>query len=143
MLTISESRLSPRHTVALVMAGGRGRRLMELTDHYSKPGLDFGGKYRIIDFTLSNCVNSGFRRILVLTQYNSHKLLEHLQFGWTFLPAKLNEFLHVLPAQQSFDKNAWYSGTADAVYQNLSSIQSLDPKTVLVLAGDHIYRMDY
>jgi len=88
-------------------------------------------------------VNSGFRRIMVLTQYNSHKLLEHLQFGWTFLPGKLNEFVHVLPAQQSFDKNAWYSGTADAVYQNLSSIQSLDPKTVLILAGDHIYRMDY
>ncbi len=143
MLTISESRLSPRHTIALVMAGGRGRRLMELTDYYSKPGLDFGGKYRIIDFTLSNCVNSGFRRIMVLTQYNSHKLLEHLQFGWTFLPDKLNEFVHVLPAQQSFDKNAWYSGTADAVYQNLSSIQSANPKNVLILAGDHIYRMDY
>ena len=143
MLTISESRLSPRHTIALVMAGGRGKRLMDLTDHYSKPGLDFGGKYRIIDFTLSNCVNSGFRRIMVLTQYNSHRLLEHLQFGWTFLPGKLSEFVHVLPAQQSFDKNAWYSGTADAVYQNIHNIQAANPKTVLILAGDHIYRMDY
>ena len=143
MLTISESRLSPRHTVSLVMAGGRGKRLMDLTDHDAKPGLDFGGKYRIIDFTLSNCVNSGFRRIMVLTQYNSHRLLEHLQFGWTFLPGKLNEYVHVLPAQQSMDKDAWYSGTADAVYQNMSSIQSVHPKTVLILAGDHIYRMDY
>ena len=93
MLTISESRVSPRHTIALVMAGGRGKRLMDLTDHYAKPGLDFGGKYRIIDFTLSNCVNSGFRKIMVLTQYNSHRLLEHLQFGWTFLPGKLNDCL--------------------------------------------------
>jgi glucose-1-phosphate adenylyltransferase len=88
-------------------------------------------------------VNSGFRRIMVLTQYNSHKLLEHLQFGWTFLPGKLNEYVHVLPAQQSFDKNAWYSGTADAVYQNMGNIQSANPKNVLILAGDHIYRMDY
>ncbi len=143
MQPILEPRLSPRHTIALVMAGGRGKRLMDLTDHYSKPGLDFGGKYRIIDFTLSNCVNSGFRRIMVLTQYNSHRLLEHLQFGWTFLAGKLNEYVHVLPAQQSFDKNAWYSGTADAVYQNLSNIQSAKPKNVLILAGDHIYRMDY
>ncbi len=143
MQPIAEPRLSPRHTIALVMAGGRGKRLMDLTDQYSKPGLDFGGKYRIIDFTLSNCVNSGFRRIMVLTQYNSHRLLEHLQFGWTFLAGKLNEYVHVLPAQQSFDKNAWYSGTADAVYQNLSNIQSAKPKNVLILAGDHIYRMDY
>lgn len=143
MLTLSESRLSPRHTISLVMAGGRGKRLMDLTDQYAKPGLDFGGKYRIIDFTLSNCVNSGFRRIMVLTQYNSHRLLEHLQFGWTYLPDKLNEFVHVLPAQQSFDKNAWYSGTADAVYQNIANIQAARPKNVLILAGDHIYRMDY
>ncbi|MBL0211882.1 MAG: glucose-1-phosphate adenylyltransferase [Holophagaceae bacterium] len=143
MLTISESRLSPRHTIALVMAGGRGKRLMDLTDHYSKPGLDFGGKYRIIDFTLSNCVNSGFRRIMVLTQYNSHRLLQHLQLGWTFLAGNLNEYVHVLPAHQSMDKNAWYSGTADAVYQNIGSIQSANPKTVLILAGDHVYRMDY
>ena len=143
MLTISESRLTPRHTVALVMAGGRGKRLMDLTDQFAKPGLDFGGKYRIIDFTLSNCVNSGFRKIMVLTQYNSHRLLEHLQFGWTFLAGTLHESVHVLPAQQSFDTNAWYSGTADAVYQNLESIQAADPKTVLILAGDHIYRMDY
>jgi glucose-1-phosphate adenylyltransferase len=125
------------------MAGGRGKRLMDLTDHYSKPGLDFGGKYRIIDFTLSNCVNSGFRRIMVLTQYNSHRLLQHLQLGWTFLAGNLNEYVHVLPAHQSMDKNAWYSGTADAVYQNMSSIQSANPKTVLILAGDHVYRMDY
>lgn len=143
MQTVLETRLSTQHTIALVMAGGRGKRLMDLTDHYSKPGLDFGGKYRIIDFTLSNCVNSGFRRIMVLTQYNSHRLLQHLQFGWTFLAGNLDEYVHVLPAQQSMDKNAWYSGTADAVYQNLSNIQSAHPETVLILAGDHIYRMDY
>jgi len=116
---------------------------MDLTSTYSKPGLDFGGKYRIIDFTLSNCINSGFRKIQVLTQYNSHRLLEHLQFGWTFLSAKLDEFVHVLPAQQSLDRDLWYSGTADAVYQNIDNIREHRPDNVLILAGDHIYKMDY
>lgn len=134
---------APRHTVSVVLAGGRGTRLMDLTRDLSKPGLDFGGKYRIIDFTLSNCVNSAFRRILVLTQYNSHGLLEHLQYGWSFLPSKLDEFIHVLPAQQSLERDVWYSGTADAVYQNIQNIQSHNPKNVLILAGDHIYKMDY
>lgn len=130
-------------TLAVILAGGRGQRLMDLTRDQAKPGLDFGGKYKIIDFTLSNCVNSGFRRVLVLTQYNSHQLLEHLQLGWTFLPAKLGEFVHVLPADQNTAGDLWYAGTADAVYQNLDDIQSRGPEHVLVLAGDHVYKMDY
>lgn len=132
-----------RETVAVVLAGGRGRRLHDLTDHVSKPALQFGGKYRIIDFTLSNCVNSGIRRIGVMTQYNSHGLLEHLQRGWTFLPGKLGEFIHVWPAQQSLDKSAWYEGTADAVFQNLGNLSEIPAKNILVLAGDHIYKMHY
>lgn len=139
----SDFSLAPKQTVSVILAGGRGSRLMDLTSTYSKPGLDFGGKYRIIDFTLSNCVNSGFRKIQVLTQYNSHRLLEHLQFGWTFLSAKLEEFVHVLPAQQSLDRDLWYSGTADAVYQNIDNIREHRPENVLILAGDHIYKMDY
>ena len=139
----TELALAPKRTVSVVLAGGRGTRLMDLTSTYAKPGLDFGGKYRIIDFTLSNCVNSGFRKIQVLTQYNSHRLLEHLQFGWTFLSAKLDEFVHVLPAQQSLDRDLWYSGTADAVYQNIDNIREHRPDNVLILAGDHIYKMDY
>jgi len=132
-----------QRTVAVILAGGRGKRLFDLTRHSSKPGVDFGGKYRIIDFTLSNCMNSNIRRILVATQYNSHRLLEHLQKGWTFLSGNLNEFVHVLPAQQSLERDQWYSGTADAVYQNIQNIEELDPEHVLVLAGDQIYRMDY
>lgn len=132
-----------RNSVAIVLAGGRGQRLKDLTRRASKPGLDFGGKYKIIDFTLSNCVNSGFRRMMVATQYNSHRLLEHMQFGWTFLPEKLNEFVHMLPAQQSLEKEAWYSGTADAVFQNLTSLKEHAPSHILILAGDHIYKMDY
>ncbi|HNX94069.1 MAG TPA: glucose-1-phosphate adenylyltransferase [Holophaga sp.] len=139
----TELALAPKRTVSVILAGGRGTRLMDLTSTYSKPGLDFGGKYRIIDFTLSNCINSGFRKIQVLTQYNSHRLLEHLQFGWTFLSAKLDEFVHVLPAQQSLDRDLWYSGTADAVYQNIDNIREHRPDNVLILAGDHIYKMDY
>jgi glucose-1-phosphate adenylyltransferase len=134
---------APRKTISVILAGGRGTRLQDLTIAYSKPGLDFGGKFRIIDFTLSNCINSGFRKIEVLTQYNSHRLLEHLQFGWTFLSGQLGEFVHVLPAQQSLDKDAWYSGTADAVYQNIANFRDHAPENVLVLAGDHIYKMDY
>jgi glucose-1-phosphate adenylyltransferase len=117
--------------------------LADLTDWVSKPGLDFGGKFKIIDFTLSNCVNSGFRRIAVLTQYNSHRLIEHLEFAWSFLPGNLQEFVHVWPAQQSLEKECWYNGTADAVFQNVDNIRKFEPQHVLVLAGDHIYRMDY
>ncbi len=134
---------APKHTVAVILAGGRGSRLRDLTRELSKPGLDFGGKYRIIDFAMSNCVNSAFRRIVVLTQYNSHQLLEHLQYGWTFLPAILDEFVHVLPAQQNQERDVWYSGTADAVFQNIQNIRSHDPDNVLILAGDHVYKMDY
>ncbi len=134
---------APKQTVAVILAGGRGSRLMDLTRELSKPGLDFGGKYRIIDFALSNCVNSAFRRIVVLTQYNSHHLLEHLQYGWSFLPAILDEFVHPLPAQQSHERDVWYSGTADAVFQNIPNIRSHDPENVLILAGDHVYKMDY
>jgi glucose-1-phosphate adenylyltransferase len=134
---------APQNTVAVVLAGGRGKRLHDLTRHSSKPGVDFGGKYRIIDFTLSNCMNSNIRRVLVATQYNSHRLLEHLQAGWTFLSGNLGEFVRVLPAQQSLERDQWYSGTADAVFQNITNIEHLDPEQVLVLAGDQIYKMDY
>jgi glucose-1-phosphate adenylyltransferase len=134
---------APQRTVAVVLAGGRGRRLHDLTCATSKPGVDFGGKYRIIDFTLSNCMNSNIRRVLVLTQYNAHRLLEHLHLGWTFLSSHLREFVHVLPAQQSLESDQWYSGTADAVYQNIQELRSHGPEYVLVLAGDQIYKMDY
>lgn len=142
-MPLKETYLSPRRVLTVVLAGGRGRRLADLTDWLSKPGLDFGGKFKIIDFTLSNCVNSGFRKIAILTQYNSHRLLEHLEFAWSFLPGALQEFVHVWPAQQSLDKECWYNGTADAVFQNVDNIRNFDPQHVLVLAGDHIYRMDY
>ena len=134
---------APQRTLAVVLAGGRGQRLMDLTHNLAKPALDFGGKYRIIDFTLSNCVNSNIRKVVVVTQYNSHQLLEHLQFGWTFLSGSLGEFVHVLPAHQAIGHEHWYSGTADAVYQNIDNIRSHAPENVLVLAGDHIYKMDY
>jgi glucose-1-phosphate adenylyltransferase len=135
--------LSPRQTITVVLAGGRGKRLEGLTQRFSKPGLDFGGQFKIIDFALSNCVNSGFRRVMVLTQFNAHRLLEHLQMGWGFLSGRLNEFVHAYPAEQQPELDAWYQGTADAVYQNLPNIMSHHPRTVLVLAGDHVYRMDY
>jgi glucose-1-phosphate adenylyltransferase len=139
----SEIFQATRRTLAVILAGGRGQRLMDLTHNQAKPALDFGGKYRVIDFTLSNCVNSNVRKVVVLTQYNSHRLLEHLQFGWTFLSGNLGEFVHVLPAQQALDHESWYLGTADAVYQNLDNIRGHHPENVLVLAGDHIYKMDY
>ncbi len=142
-MPLKEPYLSPRRILAVVLAGGRGKRLRDLTDWLSKPGLDFGGRFKIIDFTLSNCVNSGFRKIAILTQYNSHRLLEHLQFAWSFLPGSLQEFVHVWPAQQSLNKDTWYNGTADAVFQNVDNIRRFAPQHVLVLAGDHIYRMDY
>jgi len=133
----------PRRTVAMVLAGGRGSRLHDLTDRRAKPAVYFGGKFRIIDFVLSNCINSGIRRIGVLTQYKSHSLLRHLQRGWNFLRGEANEFIDLLPAQQRVDEAHWYRGTADAVYQNIDILRSYGPEYILVLAGDHIYKMDY
>jgi len=130
------------NTVALVLAGGRGSRLKALTDWRAKPSVPFGGKFRIIDFPLSNCINSGIRRISVLTQYKSHSLQRHLQRGWSFLSGQFGEFMEVLSAQQRVDEG-WYKGTADAVYQNLDIIRHYQPEYILVLAGDHIYKMDY
>lgn len=132
-----------RRTIALVLAGGRGSRLKQLTDRRAKPAVYFGGKFRIIDFALSNCVNSGIRRIGVITQYKSHSLLRHLQRGWSFLRAELNEMVDLMPAQQRLDEEHWYRGTADAIYQNIDIIQSSRPEYVVVLAGDHVYKMDY
>jgi glucose-1-phosphate adenylyltransferase len=132
-----------RKTIGLVLAGGRGSRLQQLTDRRTKPAVYFGGKFRIIDFALSNCMNSGVRRIGVLTQYKSHSLLRHLQRGWSFLRNEFNEFIDLLPAQQRIDENSWYRGTADAVYQNLDIFLAHQPAYILVLAGDHIYKMDY
>lgn len=133
----------PRRAVALVLAGGRGSRLKNLTDRRAKPAVYFGGKFRIIDFALSNCLNSGIRRIGVITQYKSHSLLRHLQRGWAFLKGEMNEFVDLLPAQQRVDEESWYRGTADAVYQNQDIVASYRPEYVVVLAGDHIYKMDY
>ncbi len=133
----------PKSAVALVLAGGRGSRLMNLTDRRAKPAVYFGGKFRIIDFALSNCLNSGIRRIGVITQYKSHSLLRHLQRGWAFLKTEMNEFVDLLPAQQRNDDESWYRGTADAVYQNHDILESYGAKYIVVLAGDHIYKMNY
>lgn len=130
------------NTVAIVLAGGKGSRLKALTEWRAKPGVPFGGKFRIIDFPLSNCINSGIRRISVVTQYKSHSLQRHLQRGWSFLSGQFGEFLEVLPAQQR-QGEGWYEGTADAVYQNLDIIRHYDPEYIIILAGDHIYKMDY
>jgi glucose-1-phosphate adenylyltransferase len=132
-----------RDAMAFVLAGGRGSRLMELTDRRAKPGVFFGGKTRIIDFALSNALNSGIRRIGVATQYKAHSLIRHLQRGWSFLRAERNESFDILPASQRVSEDAWYRGTADAVFQNIDIIESYQPKTIVVLAGDHIYKMDY
>lgn len=137
------ARQLPNRAVALVLAGGRGSRLKALTDHRAKPGVYFGGKFRIIDFALSNCINSGIRRIGVITQYKSHSLMRHLQRGWSFLRNEMNEFVDVLPAQQRVDEEHWYRGTADAIYQNLDILRTYRSDYVVVLAGDHIYKMDY
>ncbi|AHF02435.1 glucose-1-phosphate adenylyltransferase [Marichromatium purpuratum 984] len=136
------SRLT-RNTLALILAGGRGSRLKQLTTWGSKPAVPFGGKFRIIDFPLSNCINSGIRRIGVLTQYKAHSLILHIQKGWGFLRGEFGEFVELWPAQQRVTENSWYAGTADAVYQNLDIIRDHDPDYVLILAGDHIYKMDY
>ena len=136
------SRLT-RDTLALILAGGQGSRLHELTNWRAKPGLHFGGKFRIIDFALSNCLNSGIRRIGVLTQYKAHSLIRHLLNGWSWFQSGggHQEFVEILPASQRVG-GEWYRGTADAVYQNLDIIRTHDPKFVLILAGDHIYKMD-
>jgi glucose-1-phosphate adenylyltransferase len=128
--------------LSLILAGGKGVRLEPLTRDRAKPAVPFGGVYRIIDFTLSNCINSGLRRMLVLTQYKAASLDRHIQLGWRFLCRELDEFVDILPPQQRIDEH-WYKGTADAVYQNIYSIERYDPDYILVLSGDHIYKMDY
>lgn len=133
----------PRRAVALVLAGGRGSRLKNLTDSRAKPAVYFGGKFRIVDFALSNCLNSGIRRIGVITQYKSHSLLRHLQRGWAFLKTEMNEFVDLLPAQQRVDEESWYRGTADAVYQNQDILAAYRADYVVVLAGDHVYKQNY
>ena len=129
--------------MAYVLAGGRGTRLMELTDKRAKPAVYFAGKSRIIDFALSNALNSGIRRIAVATQYKAHSLIRHLQRGWNFLRTERNESFDILPASQRVSETQWYAGTADAVYQNIDIINSYDPEYIVLLAGDHIYKMDY
>jgi len=132
-----------RSTMAYVLAGGRGSRLYELTDRRAKPAVYFGGKTRIIDFALSNAINSGIRRIGVATQYKAHSLIRHLQRGWNFLRPERNESFDILPASQRVSETQWYEGTADAVYQNLDIIEAYHPEYMVILAGDHIYKMDY
>ena len=131
-----------KNTVALILAGGRGERLKDLTEFCSKPAVPFCGKFRIIDFPLSNCINSGIRRIGVATQYKSHSLIQHIQRGWGFLRGEFNEFVEIWPAQKRVAED-WYKGTADAVYQNLDIVRNIGAEYVLILAGDHIYKMDY
>jgi glucose-1-phosphate adenylyltransferase len=132
-----------RHAMAYVLAGGRGSRLMELTDRRAKPAVYFGAKSRIIDFALSNALNSGIRRIAVATQYKAHSLIRHLQRGWNFFRPERNESFDILPASQRVSETMWYLGTADAVFQNIDIIESYAPRYMVVLAGDHIYKMDY
>lgn len=132
-----------KNTYAMVLAGGRGSRLHQLTDWRAKPAVPFGGKFRIIDFVMSNCVNSGIRRIGVATQYKSHSLIQHIQRGWSFLNGQFGEFIDLLPAQQRISEDHWYKGTADAVFQNLDILREANPDFVLILAGDHVYKMDY
>ncbi len=132
-----------RSAMAYVLAGGRGSRLLELTDKRAKPAVFFGGKSRIIDFALSNAVNSGIRRIGVATQYKAHSLIRHMQLGWNFFRPERNEGFDILPASQRVSETEWYAGTADAVYQNIDIIQSYAPEHLVILAGDHVYKMDY
>jgi glucose-1-phosphate adenylyltransferase len=131
-----------RNVLALILAGGKGTRLEPLTRDRAKPAVPFGGGYRIIDFTLSNCINSGLRRVLILTQYKAASLDRHINLGWRFLCRELNEFIDVLPPQQRIDEQ-WYQGTADAVYQNIYTIERARSDYILILSGDHIYKMDY
>ena len=132
-----------RDAMAFVLAGGRGSRLMELTDRRAKPAVYFGGKSRIIDFALSNALNSGIRRICVATQYKAHSLIRHLQRGWNFLRPERNEGFDILPASQRVAEDKWYLGTADAVTQNIDIIETYGPEYIVILAGDHVYKMDY
>jgi len=131
-----------RKVLTFIMAGGKGERLLPLTKDRTKPAVPFGGIYRIIDFTLSNCINSGLRRIYILTQYKSSSLQRHIRLGWNFLPSELAQFIELLPAQQRVG-DSWYMGTADAIYQNLYTLEMDKPDEVLILAGDHIYKMNY
>ena len=132
-----------RDAMAYVLAGGRGSRLLELTDKRAKPAVPFGGKSRIIDFALSNALNSGIRRFGVATQYKAHSLIRHMQRGWNFFRPERNESFDILPASQRVSEEKWYLGTADAVYQNIDIIRDYEPKHMVILAGDHIYKMDY
>ncbi len=143
MIETHNSQSLTRQAYAFILAGGRGSRLMQMTEIRCKPAVYFGGKFRIIDFALSNCLNSGIRRIGVLTQYKSHSLLRHLQRGWAFLKGELNEFIDLMPASQRLSETLWYRGTADAVYQNLDIVKAHGARHIVVLAGDHVYKMDY
>ena len=136
MTPVTRSSRLARDAMAFVLAGGRGSRLMELTDRRAKPGVFFGGKTRIIDFALSNALNSGIRRIGVATQYKAHSLIRHLTRGWSFLRAERNESFDILPASQRVSEDAWYSGTADAVFQNIDIVEDYAPRYMIVLAGD-------
>jgi len=149
-MTVVDSQNQPRrvsdltrNTIALILAGGRGSRLKHMTDWRAKPAVPFGGKFRIIDFPLSNCINSDIRKIGVLTQYKADSLIRHIQQGWGFLRGEFGEYVDLLPAQQRHDEQSWYQGTADAVYQNIDILRARNPEFLLVLAGDHIYKMDY
>jgi glucose-1-phosphate adenylyltransferase len=142
MSTLSNTRLSSR-SMAFVLAGGRGSRLKELTDSRAKPAVYFGGKVRIIDFALSNALNSGIRKMAIATQYKAHSLIRHCQRGWNFFRAERNEYLDILPASQRVDEVHWYQGTADAVFQNIDIVDSYGIDYVVILAGDHVYKMDY
>src|SRR5918911_2328875 len=141
--------VGPRHSplardaMAYVLAGGRGSRLMEMTDRRAKPAVYFGGKSRIIDFALSNALNSGIRRMAVATQYKAHSLIRHMQRGWNFLRIERNESFDILPASQRVSEDMWYAGTADAVFQNIDIIEGYGPERIIILAGDHIYNMDH
>ncbi|MGO9428446.1 sugar phosphate nucleotidyltransferase, partial [Rhodoblastus sp.] len=141
-MTVAAHSPLARQALAYVLAGGRGSRLMELTDRRAKPAVYFGGKSRIIDFALSNALNSGIRRICVATQYKAHSLIRHMQRGWNFFRPERNESFDILPASQRFG-DSWYEGTADAVYKNIDIIEGYDPQYIVLLAGDHIYKMDY
>ncbi len=132
----------PHNVLTMIMAGGKGERLSPLTLHRAKPAVPFGGQYRIIDFTLSNCINSKLRKIIVLTQYKSHSLERHISLGWNFLNPEMGEYIMTLPPQQRIDEH-WYQGTADAIYQNIYTIEKERPEELLVLSGDHVYKMDY
>lgn len=132
-----------RSTVAMILAGGRGTRLHQMTDWRAKPAVPFGGKFRIIDFPLSNCINSGIRKIGILTQYKADPLIKHIQQGWGFLRGEFGEFVNLMPAQQTAQGGGWYEGTADAIYQSIDMLRRENSEYVLILAGDHIYKMDY